>query len=211
MRTGRSIPPLLLVGALACATTPPATSPPGASPPPAVTSPAPPAASSSADWPSYNRTLEGTRYSPLAQITPANASSLERACTFDTGEQVSMQSGPVVIDGVLYLTTDTSTYAVDAATCRRIWHTARPYPSPTFLKNNHGVAHLDGRLFRVHGGVHAYALDAATGRVLWDVPFRQREGEWAPMAPIAWDGLVFVGNAGGDNIGVQGHVHALDA
>ena len=122
-----------------------------------------------------------------------------------------MQSGPVVVNGVLYLTTDTSTYAIDAATCRKIWHTAKSYPSPTFLKNNHGVAYSDGKLYRVHGGVHAYALDAASGRVLWDVSFREHEGEWAPMAPIVWNGLVFVGNSGGDNMGVQGHVHALDA
>lgn len=70
---------------------------------------------------------------------------------------------------------------------------------------------MEGRLFRVHGGVHAYALDAGTGRVLWDVSFRERAGEGAPMAPIAWNGMVFVGNSGGDNIGVHGHVHALDA
>lgn len=191
---------LLLLSSLACTTPlPPAISPSGAS------------ASTSADWPSYNGTLEGTRYSTLAEITPANAANLERVCTFDTGEQMSMQSGPVVVNGVLYLTTDTSTYAIDAATCRRIWHTARAYPSLGFLKNNHGVAWMEGRLFRVHGGVHAYALEASTGRVLWDVSFRQRDGEGAPMAPIAWNGLVFVGNSGGDNLGVRGHVHALDA
>lgn len=163
------------------------------------------------DWPSYNRSLDGMRYSELRQITSANATSLDRVCTFDTGENMSMQSGPVVVDRVLYFTTDTSTYAIDAATCREIWHTPRSYQPLGFLKNNHGVAHLSGRLFRVHGGVHAYALDAATGRVLWDVSFRERDGEGAPVAPIAWNGLVFVGNSGGDNMGVQGHVHALDA
>jgi PQQ-dependent dehydrogenase (methanol/ethanol family) len=206
MRTTPAMLHLLpLLGCLACATTlPPATNPSAGASPSAVSS-------SAADWPSYNGSLEGTRYSTLAQVTPANASGLERACTFDTGEQMSMQSGPIVVNGVLYVTTDTSTYAIDAATCRRIWHTARPYPELGFLKNNHGVAYLDGRLFRVHGGVHAYALDASSGRVLWDVPFRRREGEGAPMAPIAWNGLVFVGNGGGDNLGVKGHVHAFDA
>jgi alcohol dehydrogenase (cytochrome c) len=170
-----------------------------------------PLAAQDADWRSYNGALEGTRYSTLDRITAANASTLQRVCSFDTGENMSMQSGPVVVEGRLYFTTDTSTYAIDAATCRELWHTVRSYEPIGFLKNNHGVAYMDGRLFRVHGGVHAYALDAATGRVLWDVSFREREGEGAPMAPIAWDGLVFVGNSGGDNIGVQGHVHALDA
>jgi alcohol dehydrogenase (cytochrome c) len=170
-----------------------------------------PAAAQDVDWQSYNGTLEGTRFSSLTQINATNASTLRRVCAFDSGEQMSMQSGPVVVGGVLYVTTDTSTYAIDAATCREIWHTARSYEPAGFLKNNHGVAYMDGRLYRVHGGVHAYALDAQSGRVLWDVDFRERDGEGAPMAPIAWNGLVFVGNSGGDNIGVQGHVHALDA
>jgi hypothetical protein len=61
------------------------------------------------------------------------------------------------------VTTDTSTYAIDAATCRRIWHTAKSYEKLGFLKNNHGVAFMDGRPFRVHGGVHEYALDRAPG------------------------------------------------
>jgi alcohol dehydrogenase (cytochrome c) len=178
---------------------------------PQATQAAPAATAIGADWPSYNGSLEGLRFSDLAEITSANAARLERACTFDTGEQMAMQSGPVVVGGVLYLTTDTSTFAIDAADCRRIWHTARSYQPLGFLKNNHGVAYMDGRLFRVHGGVRAYALDAATGRVLWDVSFRQHDGEGAPMAPIAWNGMVFVGNSGGDNMGVQGHVHALDA
>ena len=173
--------------------------------------PSPPAGASRTDWPAYNGSVEGTRYSALAEVTPANAASVQRACSFDTGEQMSMQSGPVVVGGVLYLTTDTSTYAIDAATCRQIWHTSRSYQPLGFLKNNHGVAWMGGRLFRVHGGVHAYALDASTGRVLWDVPFGVAAGEGAPMAPIAWNGMVFVGNSGGDNMGVQGHVHALDA
>jgi alcohol dehydrogenase (cytochrome c) len=163
------------------------------------------------DWLSYNGSLDGKRYSALRQITAANASRLQQICSFDTGENMSMQSGPVAVNGRIYFTTDTSTYAMDGATCREIWHTAKSYQPLGFLKNNHGVAYMNGRLFRVHGGVHAYALDAETGRVIWDVDFRERQGEGAPMAPIAWNGLVFVGNSGGDNIGVQGHVHALDA
>ena len=195
---------LPLACVIACATAPqPATAP-------ATTSASIATASSSTNWPSYNGSLEGTRYSSLAQITPANATTLEKACSFDTAEEMSMQSGPVVVGGVLYLTTDTSTYAIDAATCRRIWHTTFSYPNLGFLKNNHGVAYLDGKLLRVHGGAHAYALDAQSGRILWDVSFKVSDGEGAPMAPIAWNGLVFVGNSGGDNMGVQGHVHALD-
>lgn len=162
-------------------------------------------------WFTYNGNYESTRYSPLAQITPSNASGLHTVCTFDTHEQMSSQSGPIVVDGTLYVTTDTSTYAIDPATCTQKWRTGRSYSPLGFLKNNHGVAYLDGRLFRVSGDVHAYSLDAATGRILWDVDIKKENGEGAPMAPIAWNGMVFVANAGGDVIGVRGHLHALDA
>jgi len=165
-----------------------------------------------ANWPMFNGDYASNRYSMLRQITPANAANLRRACVFDTGEKMAAQSGPVVVDGTLYFTTDTSTYAIDARTCEVKWRRGRSYAPLTPLGNNHGVAYMDGRLYRVSGDVHAYALDARTGEILWDVAFGDPKiGETAPMAPIAWNGMVFVGNAGGDNMGVRGHVHALDA
>ena len=109
--------------------------------------PAPHLAAQHPDWASYNGTPEGTRYSTLERITAANARSLERICSFDSGEHMSMQSGPVVVGRRLYFTTDTSTYAIDAATCERIWQTVKTYEPTAVLKNNHGVAHMDGRLF----------------------------------------------------------------
>ena len=65
------------------------------------------------DWPTYNRTFAGDRFSPLTDITPANAARLQPVCTFDTGEQVSFQTGPVVVNGVMYLTSDRATFAID--------------------------------------------------------------------------------------------------
>jgi alcohol dehydrogenase (cytochrome c) len=165
-----------------------------------------------ADWIGYNGDYRGDRYSTLAQITPANAPALRVVCTFDTGEHLSFQSAPTVVNGVMYVTTDTATYALDAASCARRWKHSHAYSPVQFLANNRGVGYLDGRLYRVSGDVHAYAIDAATGRTLWDVPIGdQSKGESAPLAPVAWNGMVFVGNAGGDNFGVTGRIYALDA
>lgn len=55
-----------------------------------------------------------------------------------------------------------------------------------------------------------HALDAATGRVLWDVDLNLEPGASVTMAPIATNGLVYIGNSGGDNKGVRGKVYALD-
>lgn len=162
------------------------------------------------DWPSYNRTPAGDRFSPLTQITRENAGGLREVCVFDTGENVSFQTGPIVVGGTMYFTSDTVTYAIDAATCALEWRAGTSY-EPTYLNVNRGVAHADGRLFRGASDGHVLAIDAATGRALWDVPLGDlKPGESAPMSPLAWNGMVFIGNAGGDNKGVTGRVLALD-
>jgi alcohol dehydrogenase (cytochrome c) len=168
-------------------------------------------AAASADWPMYNGPLAGTRYSPLAQITPANVSRLRQVCAFDAPEAVNFQSGIVVVNGVLYFTLFSSTYAVDGATCQQKWKHTRSEPN-TFLMVNRGVAYSDGRVFRGTGDAHVVAINAANGEEVWDVAIGDSNGgESAPLAPIAWDGLVFAGNAGGDNFGVKGRIYGLDA
>jgi alcohol dehydrogenase (cytochrome c) len=161
-----------------------------------------------ADWVTYNGPLAGDRFSPLKQITAANVSQLQQKCVFDAPEAVNFQSGIVAVKGVLYFTLFNHTYAVDATTCQQKWTHTRPEPD-TFLMVNRGVGYTNGRLFRGTGDAHVLALDAADGKQLWDVSIGDpKKGESVPMAPIAWNGLVFVGNAGGDNFGVTGRIYA---
>jgi alcohol dehydrogenase (cytochrome c) len=168
-------------------------------------------AAPSADWATYNGPLAGDRYSPLTQITAANVSQLRQVCAFDAPEAVNFQSGIVAVNGVLYFTVFNHTYAIDAATCQQKWRHTRA-EADTFLMVNRGVAYSDGKLFRGTGDAHVVAIDAAEGRQLWDVSIGDaKKGESAPLAPIAWNGLVFAGNAGGDNFGVTGRIYALDA
>lgn len=177
----------------------------------AISQDAPATGRARGEWVTYNGSLAGDRYSPLAQITTSNVARLRQVCVFDTPDSVSFQTGLVAVGGALYFSAFNSTYAIDAATCQQRWKTTRPEP-PTFLKVNRGVAYLDGRLYRGTGDGHVIALDAATGRTLWDVAIADPKiGESVPMAPVAWNGMVFVGNAGGDNFGVTGRIYALDA
>jgi alcohol dehydrogenase (cytochrome c) len=163
------------------------------------------------DWSTYNGPLTGDRYSPLAEITTANVSRLRQVCAFDAPDTVSFQSGIVAVNGVLYVTAFNSTYAIGGATCVERWRHTRPEPA-TFLKVNRGVAYADGKVFRGTGDGHVIAIDATTGQQLWDVTIADpSRGESVPMAPVAWGGLVFIGNAGGDNFGVTGRIYGLDA
>jgi alcohol dehydrogenase (cytochrome c) len=178
---------------------------------PAVKAPVPDATVSS-DWPGYNRTLAGDRFSPLREINRENVAQLHSVCTYALPEVTSLQTGPIVVAGTMYFTTDTISYAIDASTCAQKWKQVRHSASPSPLAVHRGFAYLNGRLFRATSDAHALAMDTADGRVVWDRALDVNgPGVSYPMAPIAAEGLVFLGNAGGDQVGVTGHVYALDA
>jgi len=189
----------------------------GKSPGPAAAPTAPPAraaqpAVAAGDWPSYNRTLAGDRFSPLDEINRGNVAQLAAVCSYTLPEVSALQTGPIVVAGTMYFTTETRSYAIDAATCAEKWNVERPVEHPSPLGVHRGFAYLDGRLFRGTTDGHVLALDAADGHTLWDHEIDVKvPGVTMPMAPIAANGLVFVGHAGGDQTGVSGHAYALDA
>jgi alcohol dehydrogenase (cytochrome c) len=166
-----------------------------------------------ADWPSYNRTLASDRFSPLDEIDRGNVAQLRVACTYTLPEVTSLQVGPIVVDGTMYFTTDKNSYSIDAATCTENWRVEQRNSRVSVLGVQRGFAYLDGRLFRGTPDAHVVALDASDGHTLWDraMDVADTPGVSMPMAPIAANGLVFIGNAGGDQTGVTGHVYALDA
>lgn len=193
--------------ALSACSTPPATV--------STAAPAPAAAPmvvSPGDWPSYNRTLTGDRYSPLAEINAGNVAQLRTICSYTLPEVTAFQTGPIVVNGTMYFTTDTISYAIDASNCTEKWKSVRHSETPSGLGVNRGFAYMNGRLFRGTSDVHVIALDAATGQTIWDrVLDVKGPGVSVPMAPIAANGMVYIGNAGGDIASITGHVYALDA
>src|SRR5262245_58378316 len=77
------------------------------------------------DWATFNRTLAGDRFSPLAEIDRSNVSRLGVVCCYALLEVTALQTGPIVVGGVMYLTTDTISYAIDAGTCAERWKVVR--------------------------------------------------------------------------------------
>jgi len=166
---------------------------------------------SDADWMTYNRNLQGDRYSPLKEITTANIKDLRPTATFDTGEAVTFETGPIVVDGTMYFTTYQTTYAVDAVTGQLKWRRSHPVSTPG-EGSHRGLAYADGMVFRGFNDGHFIAMKVTDGSVVWEkVISDPAKGESLPMAPIAWDGKVFVGNAGSEFFGVTGRIYALDA
>src|SRR3984893_9208793 len=163
------------------------------------------------NWPSYNNTLTSERYAALDTVDSKNVAGLKVVCSFDTGEQMAFQTGLIEIDGALYATTEHDTFSIDANTCKQNWRTHEEF-APGALKVNRGLAWQDGRVFRgtADGRVIAYA--AKSGKSLWSTTIADpAKCESVPASAIAWNGLVFIGNAGGDNKGVKGRMYALDA
>ena len=176
---------------------------------PATGTPQAPAAD--ADWPSYNRTLTSDRYSPLAEITTGNAGQMKVLCTYDTGVYTVFETGLIMVEGALIGTTEFDIFSLDPATCAENWRTHEDIP-PSILGVNRGAAYWDGMLFRGTQDGQVLAYDFKTGKRLWQTTIADPSiGETVPAAPIAWDGMVYVGQAGGDYKGVKGRMYGLDA
>jgi alcohol dehydrogenase (cytochrome c) len=121
----------------------------------------------------------------------------------------------IVVGGTLYATTKREVVAIDAGTCALKWRVREEEPPAGGrggTGTNRGLAYLDGRLFRGMPEGDVIAYDAGSGKKVWSSRIADRTpGESVPAAPIAWNGLVFVGNAGGDAYGVKGRIYALNA
>jgi alcohol dehydrogenase (cytochrome c) len=163
------------------------------------------------DWPSYNRTVKSQRYSQLRQINTKNVGRLKVLCTYDLGKFASFESGLIMVDNALIGTTQFDIFSLDPQTCAENWRTHEDYP-PSLLPSNRGAAYLDGMLFRGTQDGRVLAYDFKTGKRIWATTIADATlNESVPSAPIAADGLVYVGNSGGDFKGGKGHMFALEA
>ena len=155
------------------------------------------------------------RFYPNKQITPRNVARLRPAWIFQTEVKESMETSPIVVNGVMYITTSFShVYALNAATGEEIWHYKHNMgPITTYCcgPNNRGVAVLDDKVYLATLDSKLVALDAKTGKPVWTVTIADPElGYSETMAPTAVNGKVLLGTNGGE-YGIRGFVKAFDA
>jgi len=154
--------------------------------------------------------LGNQRYSSLKQITPGNVSRLGGAWLVHVmdGTPGNMQATPIVVDGVMYISAEPGggVLALDAVTGAVKWrHKSAATAARTLSR---GVAVGDGKVFSTAGGNTLMALDQKDGTVLWTITVGERGSTPAP--PIYYDGLVYIGVAGGET-GVRGSCPAVRA
>src|SRR5690348_17275818 len=173
------------------------------------------AASDAKNWIHSNGSYEQTRYYPGSQINTGNVARLKPTFVFQTAVLESMETSPLVINGVMFLTTSFNhVYAIDATTGKEFWHYKHKMgPVSTYCcgPNNRGVAVNEGVLYMGTLDARLVALDAKTGKVLWNVEIADPEkGYSETMAPVVVDGKVLIGTNGGE-YGIRGFVKAYDA
>ncbi len=162
------------------------------------------------NWMSYNGTVNGQRYSPLEQITVQNVASLTEVCRLRVDDSGTFQAGLLQIDGTLYLTTAHDTLAVDATNCTLRWRNVYKSEQEDVFQINRGVAFANGRLFRGTPDARLLAIDAASGKTLWQHQVGDpAQGEFFSAAPVTWQGLLIIGAAGSD-WGIRGRIMAYD-
>jgi alcohol dehydrogenase (cytochrome c) len=166
-------------------------------------------------WLMYSGAYDGSRFSPLDQINRTNVQRLTLQWVFQTGVRGRHETTPLVIDGVMYLTTPQNhAYAVDVRTGRPLWHYERSLPKQMSLccgPQNRGFAALGDRLFMGTLDAHVVSLDARTGRVRWDIAAADADKGFSfTGAPLVVKDKIIVGVAGGE-YGVRGFIDAYDA
>jgi alcohol dehydrogenase (cytochrome c) len=161
-----------------------------------------------------NLNYDQTRYYQGKQINKSNVGKLRPAWIFQTEVVESLETTPIVVDGVMYVTTSFNhVYAIDAKTGEQFWHYKHKMgPVTTYCcgPNNRGVAIYEDKVFMGTLDAKLVALDAKTGSLVWETEIADPElGYSETMAPTIVDGKVLIGTNGGE-YGIRGFVRAYD-
>ncbi len=165
-------------------------------------------------WLTYSRNLQGHRFSPLTEITPANVGRLKVKWAHQFPE-ANNEVSPIVADGVMYVTGPNTAAALDVKTGRTLWTWKRTVPpdyrNVGFGKVNRGPAILDDMLFVTTLDCYLIALDIKSGLERWSTKVADyKTGYSLTVAPLAIKGKVVIGVSGGE-AGIRGFVDAYDA
>ena len=167
-------------------------------------------------WLTYSGTLDGHRYTPLAEITPKNVAALRIRWVhqYDTNETSRSEATPLVIDGTIFLTEPpANVVALDAATGAVRWRYSRSIPDKLPIccaRSNRGLAILGNVLYFGSLDGNIIAINAVTGSVIWQTEVcSPSQGFTMTGAPLIAGDSVVVGVAGGE-YGVRGFLAAYD-
>ncbi len=168
------------------------------------------------NWLTHGRTYGEQRWSPLKAVNTATVGRLGLAWSYDLKMGRGAEATPLVVDGVMYVTSAWSiVHAIDAKTGKGLWVYDPKVDRRVGAKAccdvvNRGVAVYAGKVFVGVIDGRLIAVDARTGAMVWEkVTVDQALPYTITGAPRAANGLVYIGN-GGAEYGVRGYVSAYD-
>jgi quinohemoprotein ethanol dehydrogenase len=172
----------------------------------------------SKDWPTIGLDYGETRFSKLKQINADNVKDLGLVWSYNLESSRGVEATPIVVDGIMYVTASWSVvHAIDVRTGKKIWTFDPEVSREGGYKGccdvvNRGVALYKGKVFVGAYDGRLIALDAATGKKLWekDTIIDHKHSYTITGAPRVAKGKVFIGN-GGAEFGVRGYISAYDA
>ena len=173
------------------------------------------AAKDSKNFLATNGNYDQTRFHPADQITTKNVKGLHVAWIFQTDVRESTETSPIIVNGVMYVTTSFDhVYALNAKTGEQIWHYKHDMGPITVYccgPNNRGAAVYNDKVYLATLDAKLVALDAKTGKPVWSQQIADPSlGYSETMAPTVVDGKVLIGTNGGE-YGIRGFVKAYDA
>ncbi len=163
----------------------------------------------------YGMGYANQRYSPLKSIDKANVDKLVPVWSYSLNNPQGQESQPIVYGGLMYVTTHTTTMAIDPLTGRQKWKQELEYASDVPKMAccgllNRGVAIFDGKVYRTTLDSHVIAYDAKTGKQLWKSKAADYKlGHAMTSAPLIANGVVMTGIAGGE-YGTRGFIDGWD-
>jgi alcohol dehydrogenase (cytochrome c) len=163
----------------------------------------------------YGGDYFSSRFSPLTQITPANAKNLSLSWVYQSAVSGSWESTPLVVDSIMYVTQrPNDVVALDAATGRVFWiyhYNNDPKVTVCCGANNRGLAIMGDTLYMGTLDAHLVAIDTKSGHPLWKSDVADSKAGYSlTMAPLAVKDEVIVGVGGGE-YGIRGFIAAFDA
>jgi len=170
------------------------------------------------NWLLFGRTYENQRFSPLTQIDVKTVKRLVPVSIIQTGISNSFEASPIVVNGVMYVSTPYDhVQAYDATTGAVLWsyNPKLGYSNQCCGPVSRGVAVAYGKVFVAQLDGIVVALDAKTGKVVWKGdPAKTLPEDSAfysfTLAPQVYDGMVVVGSSGAE-YPTRGFVQAYDA
>jgi alcohol dehydrogenase (cytochrome c) len=161
-----------------------------------------------AQWTTYNGDTSGRRFSTLSRINATNVKGLALAWAFPT-RGLGIKGTPLVVDGVMYLTSPDKAWALDAVSGVQLWSWNRPSEGNKIA--NRGVAYLNGKVYFGTPDAHLICLDAKTGKLVWDETVADSKfSYYVAVSPLVVKGKIVIGTSG-DQADIPHSLRAYDA